>query len=855
MKTYKDITKKYLIENKGRTILTIFGIILSVALMTSIMLFIRGIHQTFLDREIDASGDYHVGFGGLSKEDYDKMSMHLGVEEVGILNNITEEGLIKGAKYDVKMVVQEMSKGSQDLFPFDLEEGRFAENNKEVVIEKDRAVELLKDIGDKVIIEIDGEKKEYTIVGFIDEQNAYQRLKAGTAVLCNENLNPTNGFTAFRTKNKAIRETIDDLISMTDAESNENRYLLNYLGASTDESRNLAIGGMAVVIISMVVICTVLVIRNAFYISIVSRTKEFGLLKAIGSTSKQLKKMVLKEANIIAAIAIPFGLFFGTVAIIVIEKVLKLLSGESYLSIATKFDWWIYAIAAVLGLITTYFSALLPAREISKISAVEAIDNRKNIKKENIKRKRFSIVEKFCGIRTTMAYRNIKRNKKRYIATVLSLSICMIMIIVFASYMKTVKNDMLGYTDAAMETHDMSVYVNSEPQEKIKGFVEGLQKIENVTVYETSGQASGLLSVVAKDNQVKTNVVDDNLLMERYSKKDGYTIMNDANIQATKLNNNTIELLNKYVIDGRIDKEYMEKNNGIILVSELLHYGNGVDDKYKGSLYNHKVGDSIYINKTLDEEYIETGNSDGGGESKYTKENTLEYEVVAIVSELPENLFRGVEFIIDYDNLKTLASSVKEDRRESIEYMLGTEQVLLDIDDKLDDTGYENIKAQVDKLAKEYNIELFDEKEMLEENAQFMKQIEFLIYGFITVITLISCTNIFNTMSTNILFRKSEIAALRAIGMSKKEIRNMVLKEGLLYGGISALYGVGIGTGINYMLYMLMKQAMGMSMAFNPNFEIIGTVVLIATVVGVLSSLLPLRKLDKATIIEDLKGE
>ena len=850
MKTYKDITKKYLVENKGRTILTICGIILSVALMTSIMLFVRGIHQTFLDREIDKSGDYHIGFGGLSKEDYDKMSMHLGVEQVGILNNITEEGMVEGAKYDVKMVVKEMSKDSQDLFPFDLENGRFAENDKEVVIETMRADELLKDIGEKITIEVDGKKNEYTIVGLIDEQNDYFRIKAGTAVLYNDDLSPASGFTAFKAKNTAIRETIDELASMTSAESTENRYLLNYLGASTDTSRNLAMGFMAAIIISMVVICTVLVIRNAFYISIVSRMKEFGLLKAIGATSKQLKKMILKEANIIAAIAIPFGLFFGTVAIIVIEKVLKHLSGASYLSIAIQFDWWIYAIAAVLGLVTTYFSALLPAREISKVSAVEAIDNRKNIKKENIKRKRFSIVEKFCGIRTIMAYRNIKRNKKRYVATVLSLSICMIMIIVFASYMKTVKNDMLGYTSAAMETHDMSVYVHNEPQEKINGFVEGLQKIENVKVYESMARANGLVSVIAKDNQVKTNVVDGHLLMERYSKKSGYTMMVDADIQATKLNDNTVDLLNKYIIDGKIDKEYMEKNNGIIIVSDILYYGNGSSDKYKGSLYNHKVGDSLYINKTLNEEH--TGEGD---DYIYTKENTLEYEVVAIVSELPEKLFDQVEFIVDYDNFKEVAKGVNEERRESFEYMLGTDELILDIDDKLDDKGYEKIKAQVDTIAKEYNIKLFNEKEMLEENAQFMKQIEFLIYGFITVITLISCTNIFNTMSTNILFRKSELAALRAIGMSKKEIRNMVVKEGLLYGGISAMYGVGVGVTINYMLHMLMKQAMGMEMIFNPNFEIIAIVVLIATVVGVLSSLLPLRKLDKATIIEDLKGE
>ncbi|MGL4453161.1 MAG: ABC transporter permease [Sarcina sp.] len=859
MKTYKDITKKYLVENKGRTFLTICGIILSVALITSIMLFVRGIHQTFINREINASGEYHVGFSGLTKDEYEKMIINPGVEQVGTLKKITEEGKIKGAKYDIKMVVEEITKGSQDLFPFDIEEGRFAENENEVVLESARAKELLKDIGDKVTIEIGKEKKEYTIVGLMDEQEDYYRLKAGTALLACDKADSINGFTAFKANKKAIRETVNNLKAMTNIEGIENYYLLQYLGASQSIGRNAAIAAMAMVIISMVVICTILVIRNAFYISIVSRTKEFGLLKAIGSTSTQLKKMILKEANIIAGIAIPFGLFFGTVAIIVIEKILKYLSGDSYLEMAIKFDWWIYVIAIALGIITTYFSALLPAREIKKLSAVEAIDNRKNIKKEKIKRKKFNLVEKFCGIRTIMAYRNIKRNRKRYVATVVSLSVCMIMIIVFASYMKTVKNDMLGYTSAAMETHDMSVYLNNEPQEKIKGFVKELQELKNTKVYEIMGKSGGHLSVIGHDKQINSQVLEEYKLGNRYTKKDGYTMVQDVSIEPYILDESMVELLNKYVINGQINKEYMEKNNGVILVSsnEYLGYEKG-SKKYKGSLYNYKVGDTIYINKTMQEEHVLIGTDEYGNPKsvpKYTKENTLKYEVVAIVDELPENIFSNAEFIIDYDNLKKIETALSEDFKASVEYSLKTQEVILDIDNNLTEIEFENIKSKINKIAKEYNIKLFDEKKSLQESLQFMKQIQFLIYGFIMVITLISCTNIFNTMSTNILFRKSEIASLRAIGMSKKEIRSMIIKEGVLYGVISAFYGVVIGTAINYFLYIKVKQGMNTEFVFNPNIEIVLVVVLIATLVGVLASLMPLRKIDKATIIEDLKGE
>lgn len=115
MKTYKDITKRYLFENKGRTITTICGIILSISLITAIMFFIKGIHQSFIDGEINTSRAYHTEFTGLSKDEFSKISAHPGVENVGILNDL---GIItaNNGEYDYKFALNEVTKGQELLF-------------------------------------------------------------------------------------------------------------------------------------------------------------------------------------------------------------------------------------------------------------------------------------------------------------------------------------------------------------------------------------------------------------------------------------------------------------------------------------------------------------------------------------------------------------------------------------------------------------------------------------------------------------------------------------------------------------------------------------------------------------------
>lgn len=127
------------------------------------------------------------------------------------------------------------------------------------------------------------------------------------------------------------------------------------------------------------------------------------------------------------------------------------------------------------------------------------------------------------------------------------------------------------------------------------------------------------------------------------------------------------------------------------------------------------------------------------------------------------------------------------------------------------------------------------------------------LYGFIGVIAAIAFLNILNTVSTNLILRTKEFAVLKAIGMTQKEIRKMVLLEGMFYGIFAAIYGSVLGTALSYGVSYLMRNAVQIEW-FVPWSSI-----LIASAGAILATLLasywPLRRLERIQITDGLRGE
>ena len=189
------------------------------------------------------------------------------------------------------------------------------------------------------------------------------------------------------------------------------------------------------ILISVIMIGSILVIYNSFAISVSERKKQFGMLSSIGATKKQIKKSVIYEGAILGSIGIPLGIISGILGIgitlNIVNNLLKPMFLESMTNISLHLivSWQAIVIATVLIAITIYLSVVIPTKRASKISPIEAIRGNNEIKMKAKKLKTPKIFRKLFGIEGEMALKNLKRSRKKYRTTVISLMISIILFI------------------------------------------------------------------------------------------------------------------------------------------------------------------------------------------------------------------------------------------------------------------------------------------------------------------------------------------------------------------------------------------------------------------------------------------
>lgn len=368
MKDYKDITYRYLKGQKNRTLLTILGIILSVALISAIGTIIVSARGGLVKEAIRENGSYHAKFRELDRETLDKLVNHVGIEAIGITR---EEGVAPIAETTEDenrhygwntpyryIKIDGYDNKSLGMFPFDLKEGRFPEKSDEIVIENWMVnyLEEKVNIGDKINLTIgnrimeeklnkDGymekvnetfEKtgeREYTVVGFIQPRYFWSGnyVTQGITGLDMSHLDNNYGAYIEISDVKNAVEKIGTIANDIDADDEKIQYnnrVLRLSAESINDTFNRSLRGLLIFVVALIVISTVAVIYNAFNISVLERINQFGLLRSVGATPKQIRGIVLREAVILSVIGIPIGLFSGVLAMKIVLYIIKSLNTD-----------------------------------------------------------------------------------------------------------------------------------------------------------------------------------------------------------------------------------------------------------------------------------------------------------------------------------------------------------------------------------------------------------------------------------------------------------------------------------------------------------------------------------------------
>lgn len=598
-----------------------------------------------------------------------------------------------------------------------------------------------------------------------------------------------------------------------------NEHLLRLQGASVYSNINNSIYMIIIIVTVLVVICTIATVYNAFSISISERKKQFGILNSIGATKSQIIKLVFIEAFIVSVIAIPIGIVCGTISIDLVFRFIQRFFENSFIAdmnLRVVYNPYIIIGSILIVLITIGISAILPAITAAKISPLEAIKNSSNLKIGKVKDSK--IVRFIFKTEGVLAYKNLRRNKKKFRITLFSLIISVVIFISFSGFMKLFIK--ANQVQSSQMNYDLYLYKNGFAEDD--KFINELKKVKGIENFSINNEYS-----------IGTNVGENNInkgykeLIEKYftkENKNDEVVYNFSNSLFFFPGDEAISKLK--LKTGKFDKETAIKENGIILRNKSYYEEPG--KKGDVSLTNYKVGDIIDAYEI-------------GYDEKNDKEiiETVKLKVLATTEDLlPGQLsssYMGLDFIT-YDEVgQKLGFNINKGRM----YISTNKE--------------ENTRKAIKEIAEKYGYTVNDEIEYARKNEQSMMAMKVFVYGFVSVISLVSITNIVNTISTNINLRKREFAIIKSIGVTPSGFNKMIYLESLLYGALSLIYGIPIGMGITILMNKTLGDVINLGMVIPWNAIIISFVGIF--IITFIASYIPMKKINKENIIDSIRQE
>lgn len=577
---------------------------------------------------------------------------------------------------------------------------------------------------------------------------------------------------------------------------------------------------MIIIIVTvLVVICTIATVYNAFSISISERKKQFGILNSIGATKSQIIKLVFIEAFIVSVIAIPIGIVCGTISIDLVFRFIQRFFENSFIAdmnLRVVYNPYIIIGSILIVLITIGISAILPAITAAKISPLEAIKNSSNLKIGKVKDSK--IVRFIFKTEGVLAYKNLRRNKKKFRITLFSLIISVVIFISFSGFMKLFIK--ANQVQSSQMNYDLYLYKNGFAEDD--KIINELKKVKGIENFSINNEYS-----------IGTNVGENNInkgykeLIEKYftkENKNDEVVYNFSNSLFFFPGDEAISKLK--LKTGKFDKETAIKENGIILRNKSYYEEPG--KKGDVSLTNYKVGDIIDAYEI-------------GYDEKNDKEirKPVKLKVLATTEDLlPGQLsssYMGLDFIT-YDEVgQKLGFNINKGRM----YISTNKE--------------ENTRKAIKEIAEKYGYTVNDEIEYARKNEQSMMAMKVFVYGFVVVISLVSITNIVNTISTNINLRKREFAIIKSIGVTHSGFNKMIYLESLLYGALSLIYGIPIGMGITILMNKTLGDVINLGMVIPWNAIIISFVGIF--IITFIASYIPMKKINKENIIDSIRQE
>lgn len=760
---------------------------------------------------------WHALYRNVDESTVMKLAPHHDVKTYGLRSDAGYMNL-----EDATVSMMYMDRTGMELYKVKLKEGQLPQKENDIVVSKGILEALGQNgkIGDTItvpyqILKDDGldytKEKDFRICGFLADNESSKEQKQYTSLVSEAFLKAeipveqvkyrfllqVNGQKGNTTAD--YTETIQNIarqfgISEDDMNINKEYLAANYVDPATIP--------VIVGIMLIVVLAGIITIYSVYYVSMNQRVREFGKLKAIGATKRQLRQIVLREGMGVALFAIPIGLLIGTVAVKVVllqfvehAKDSNVLITEAYKVVAKGevqlYYWWIYLLAIAVTLCTVYLSLMKPMRMAAKVSEIEAMRYQGGSKRQKSSRKGYQ----FLNI-GRLTKRNLAENKKKSTITIVSMAVTGIFVMMVATVlscanpMESAKSSIVGQyeispiVESGNKEHPeyewAEVQKNNPLNEGLKQQIEELDGVERVDVFTALKVSGGPF-----EEKIGTEFI--NGVPEEYA-----------------------EELKKGITEGNVTYEELKSGDKVILDRALLHWYPDI-----------KVGDKLKLN-------IHDG------------DNTFQKEIeVAAIGEYGTGL----------TNYNCLIMAKEGAEKLTINNSSSYFQVIADKD--YDEALEASLQAIVDGSGRLQMRTWKNEYDTWENAIQMTRGA---CYAFIIILAAISIMNLINTMINSVHVRKKELGMMQAIGMSDRQLMKMLQLEGIFYTVGTLIISIGVGSLAGYPLFLYAKRT-GMFDISTYHYPVTAAIIIILTlfVIQMLLAIFIAKSVRKDSLIERIR--
>ncbi|MEE0127149.1 MAG: FtsX-like permease family protein [Clostridia bacterium] len=829
--------------NKKRTISTIIGIILSVALICAVASMGISFQATLVENAINETGYYHLKISDVTDENIESLKNNRDIKDVLTISEKGYGKLENSQNVDKPYFkLYSMDKKLFEFLKFNLIDGRFPTNNNEIII-SEHIIENAKvnyKIGDKIKVNIgervtldddklyymnpynkedekliNTQEYEFTIVGIIERPNMnFEAYSDPGYTIISTNMEAEKQEAYITLKNpKEYKKSIPNIVGASSYDSivglgenadqklkydnyQVNDELLRWEAFAFSDSTVNMLYAVIGVVIFIIIFASVFCIRNSFAIATTEKMKMYSMLASVGATKKQIKKNVIFEGLLLGVVGIPLGIISGFFAVFVLLQIVNNLLGEQLLAhvdgIVFKISILPILLSVILGIITIYLSARSSAKRASKVSQIEGLRNSSDIKIKNKNLKVPKIISKIFKTGGVLAYKNLKRNKKKYRTTVISISISIFIFITMNSFI----TNMFDLTNNYYEDYNYNLLISGDLKtEEIKKIVSN-DTVESYSIlYNTDGtyKIKNLDKIIANDSYPVTEIDGE-----------AYT-----SLQIVALDSSDFKEYAK-----RIKVNYEDVKNAGILCDEYQIYDETSEKQKEVRRYKYEKGDTI--------------------EGEYKNEK-LKIKVGAVSQTKPDGIektyYSDGFLVVDKEQFKNL----------NFRFDVMTIQ----------SNNATSLQKEIDNINKNTNVYNIEETAKQEKSMALV--IKIFLYGFIAVITLIGVTNIFNTITSNMELRQKEFAMLKSIGMTKKEFNRMINLETIFYGVKSWVYGTILGLLGTFAMYKAFSVKIEQGIYIPINAIIISAIFVFIFVFIIMRY--SISKINKQNTIETIRNE